>query len=384
MAAPKLSEEIKKQALEAYEATGHDKAKAARLLGWAENTYRSRYEAAIRDKSVAHLDPYIPEGQKLRGVSTLYNGAGEVAMQWVKTKEDLDRTLEIIRQAAEAFKDEMPRALPVPFAAPFNSDLLSVYVLTDYHIGQFSWAAEAGEKWNTELSVKFLVDWFATAINSAPPSEVGVLCQLGDFLHYDGLEAVTPTSRHNLDADARYGQIVAAAIIALRCIIEMMLKKHKRVHIIMAEGNHDMASSVWLRTLFKFKYENEPRVTVDDTAVPYYAVEWGKTSIFFHHGHKKKMTEVSKVFAALYREMFGRTEYSFAHMGHYHHIASKEDGMMIVEQHPTMAVKDAYAARGGYLSNRGASVITYSKKHGEVSRLTVRPEMVAEENDKNN
>ncbi len=75
--------------------------------------------------------------------------------------------------------------------------------------------------------------------------------------------------------------------------------------------------------------------------------------------------------------MFGRTKYSYAHMGHLHHIDVKENQMMVVEQHSTLAAKDAHSARGGYLSQRGASVITYSKHEGEVARATIRPEYLA-------
>ena len=38
-------------------------------------------------------------------------------------------------------------------------------------------------------------------IQGSPKSEVGVLCQLDDFLHWDGMLAITPTSSHILDAD---------------------------------------------------------------------------------------------------------------------------------------------------------------------------------------
>jgi len=116
-------------------------------------------------------------------------------------------------------------------------------------------------------------------------------------------------------------------------------------------------------------------VTVDSTETPYYCYEWGKTSLFFHHGHKKKLNDISQVFAGLYREVVGRTEYSYAHIGHLHHVQAKEDSLMIAEQHPTLAAKDAHSARGGYSSMRGASVITYSKCSGEVARQTLRPEI---------
>lgn len=381
MRLPPLSDELKQQAIEAYEKAGGNKAQAARDLGIPVATFKDRYKAATLHKSVARLEPFIPDGQKLRGVSSLYKvdtttGEKTEVMQWVKTNEDLDRQIEIIRNAAEALKADIPKEPPQAFTGQSQSDLLSLYILTDYHIGQMSWVGETGEDWNTDKSCTFLVDWFSKAIAAAPPSEVGVLCQLGDFLHFDGLEAVTPTSKHVLDADKRYANVVGAAIKAIRRIVSMMLTKHEKVHIIMAEGNHDLASSVWLRALFATLYENEPRITVDNSHLPYYAYEWGATSLFFHHGHKKKMEQVSGMFTGMYREMFGRTKYSYAHMGHYHHIASKEDGNMVIRQHRTMAVKDAHSARGGYLSDRSASVITYSQRFGHVGEITITPEMV--------
>ena len=49
---------------------------------------------------------------------------------------------------------------------------------------------------------------------------------------------------------------------------------------------------------------------------------------------------------------------------------------MTVEQHRTLAARDAYSARGGYLSGRDAKVITYHREYGEVSRLTISSDMV--------
>jgi hypothetical protein len=144
----------------------------------------------------------------------------------------------------------------------------------------------------------------------------------------------------------------------------------------MAEGNHDLASSVWLKELFVAFYEDEPRITVDNNPTPFHCFEWGETSLFFHHGHKKRLNDISKAFAGMYRDVFGRTKYSYAHMGHLHHKHVKEDQLMVVEQHQTLAAKDAHSARGGYISQRSASVITYSKKAGEVSRSIIRPEIL--------
>ena len=123
-------------------------------------------------------------------------------------------------------------------------------------------------------------------------------------------------------------------------------------------------------------YEDEPRVTVDQSVDPYYCFEWGNTSLFFHHGHKKKLTSIDDVFVAKFREVFGRTKHSYAHMGHLHHRHELESNLMVVTQHRTLAAADAYASRGGWISGREAQIMTYHKEYGEVGRMMVSPEMV--------
>lgn len=76
------------------------------------------------------------------------------------------------------------------------------------------------------------------------------------------------------------------------------------------------------------------------------------------------------------RKAFGDSKYSYAHVGHLHHQKQVESRNMVVEQHRTLAAKDAYASRGGWMSGRSANVITYSAEYGEVGRLTISPEML--------
>lgn len=350
--------------------------KAAASLGWPQSTFNVRKNKAIELGLTPDPEFNIPQGHDLKGTSRLYDSDGNVKMQWIKTDRNFDKQKELLLIAAEELKEDIVRERPVRFIPHINEELLSCYVLTDYHFGQLSWGEETGEDWDIDIARETLVKYFGAAIKSAPNSKTAILAQMGDFLHWDGLDAVTPTSGHVLDADTRYGKVVRMAIQVLRDVVQILLEKHNNVHIIMAEGNHDLASSVWLRELYSVLYENEPRVTVDTSQTPYYAFEWGNTSLFFHHGHKQRINQISKAFVGQFREIFGRTEKSYAHIGHYHHKEVKEDQMMIVEQHPTLAARDAYSARGAYQSQRGASVITYSKSFGEVSRVTIRPEML--------
>ena len=334
-----------------------------------------RYRAAKQDKSL-HAMGAAPDGFAIKGASTYINKEGCQGGQWIKTDRDAERQMELLRESVLAMCDDIPRHAAIKTPKLTNANLLNLYVITDYHFGMLSWAEETGEDWDVSIAESLLVKWFESAIAQSPNAETGILCNLGDFLHQDGMEALTPTGRNLLDADSRFAKIVRVIIRCLRRVIDMLLHKHKKLHLIMAEGNHDMASSVWLREMFAAMYQNEPRITIDVSPDPYYCVEWGQTSLFFHHGHKKKPASVDDVFAAKFREVFGRTKHSYAHLGHMHHVWQKETNLMIVEQHRTLAAKDAYASRGGWLSGREASCITYHKEYGQAGRITITPDMV--------
>lgn len=317
-----------------------------------------------------------PDGYMVKGTSTFYNEDGKPVAQWVKIDRDANRQRQAMIEAVKAACETLPKEKAVKPPKPCEADLLNCYMITDYHLGMLSWGEETGADWDTSIAEEMLVKWFSYAIQTAPKADKAVFAQLGDFLHYDSMESVTPTSGHILDSDTRRQRLVRAAIRVLRQCIKMLLERHQHVHIIMAEGNHDMDSSVWLREVFSALHEGDSRVTVDLSPDPYYCVEHGETSLFFHHGHKRKPEQIDKVFTAKFRDVFGRTAKSYAHMGHLHHSKALESQLMIVEQHRTLAAPDAYASRGGWLSGRDAKVITYHKRHGEVFRTTINPAML--------
>lgn len=319
----------------------------------------------------------LPDGLKLRGTSTLTDmrtGAG--VMQWVKTTVDEEARQAAMLAGIQAMGEKIPREKARTAPTRTRADLLNCYVITDYHLGMLSWGEETGADWDTTIAENMLVEWFAQAIDRAPDAKTSVFAQLGDFLHWDGMDAVTPASKHLLDADTRFQKLVRVAIRAIRRVVRMLLDKHDHVHLIMAEGNHDPASSVWLREWCRAIYEDEPRISVDVSPDPYYCIEHGTTALFFHHGHKRRPGQIDTVFASKFREIFGRTKHAYAHMGHMHHVDIKETNLMIVEQHRTLAAPDAYASRGGWMSGRDAQVITYHLTNGEVARNRVSSAML--------
>lgn len=319
----------------------------------------------------------VPDGYMVKGVSTYYDETGKPRGQWVKSAADQQRQAELLKAAAEAFADELPRAKPIPAPTLTSSSLCNCYTLTDCHVGMLAWHKEGGADWDVGIAESVLMGCFSHMVDNSPPAESCVIAQLGDFLHSDGLQPVTPTSGHILDQDGRFSKIVQAAIRVLRGVIAKALTKHRRVVLLVAEGNHDLASSVWLRCMFRALYENEPRVTVIDSELPYYVHQHGATMLCWHHGHLKKNDDLPLLFAAQFPAVWGSTQKIYAHTGHRHHHEEKEHSGMTVIQHPTLAARDAYAARGGWVAERQATAMTFHDRWGLVARNTVTPEMLA-------
>lgn len=359
---------------------GSDRA-AARALGINPRTLTRRKKAlALKGYSPEHhMTRHVPDGFLAKGVSTYYNGDGVPRGQWVIARQDAEQVRRMIDGIMAGLCAEIPREKPQRAPKQSPDGLLAAYIVTDYHLGMLAWGEETGADWDTQIAEDMLVAWFAQAMAETPDTEVGLFAQLGDFMHWDGWDAVTPTSRHILDADSRFPKLVRVASRAIKRIIRMMLQKHLSVRVIMAEGNHDMASSVWLRQLVEEMFVDEPRVYVDMRPDPYYCVEHGRQLLLFHHGHKRRLDGIDRVFAGKFREEFGRALFVNAHMGHLHHAHVKETELMTVEQHRTLAASDAHASRGGYLSERDAQVIVYCSRYGERMRRRIPAQLIIDQ-----
>ncbi|QQO87954.1 hypothetical protein QA047_gp04 [Salmonella phage vB_SenS_ER21] len=325
-------------------------------------------------RDVSHL---VPDGYKIKGTSSLVDEFGNTKLQWVKTDADAERQVELMRAVIDGMKSDITPVSSVPRPKKrLNEKLLNLYTVSDFHLGMLAWADESGDDWDMKIAEDLFSRWFDAAFQKAPDAGVGVINLLGDFAHFDSLDAVTPASGHVLDADTRYQKLVRYMIRMVRRVVNMALVKHKNVHLLIVQGNHDESGMIWLAEMFNTLYDNEPRVFVDTSADVYKMVQHGKTTLFFTHGHKCRFEVVEPIMIAKFRKAFGESEYSYAHVGHLHHQKIVESRNMVVEQHRTLAAKDAYASRGGWMSKRSANVITYSSEFGEVGRLSISPEML--------
>lgn len=411
MAPQPLTDEQLEQAATAYRAAFFNVSNAARALGIPRTTLRSRLEQAARrgllmdtpaampgfrisqvsegpdgrrsvQQRPAHGGPAeVPEGHIVKGVSTLVDADGNTIVEWRKTALDTARSEERAKAILDGLRDQItPAAAAAPPGSPLLEDLLCQYTITDHHLGALAWKAETRNgDYDLTIGERLILDWFRMAVECSPRSRYALFAQLGDFLHYDSFKALTPEHGNLLDGDSRFPKMVRTAIRVVRQVIQMLLEKHEFVHVIMADANHDPGAEVWLREWLAVFYENEPRVTVDTSPSTYVCYEFGEVSLFYHHGHKRGPDkDVDSVFAGLFRDLYGRTKYSYAHIGHRHSDKLLSTPLMKIEQHETLAAPDAYAANGGYLSGRSAKVIQYHRRRGYVGSQIYTAEMVME------
>jgi hypothetical protein len=208
MPTPPLSDELCRQAAEAFTAAGREYAAGAKTLGVPVATFRNRVLRAAERGMVGYApvmpgfavkstaskvgDVWVkqtrapgevfalPEGHSPKGISALLDPEGRVINQWVKTDRDAGAALAALKAAAEGFKDDLPRAKPVKAPKPLTDDLLNMFVVTDVHMGMLAWHEETGADYDIAIAERLLLNWFEAAIELAPHAHTAVLAQLGD------------------------------------------------------------------------------------------------------------------------------------------------------------------------------------------------------------
>ncbi len=355
---------------------------AARKLG-IHPTAVNRSRKAVLKKAALHgyspdhdMVHTVPDGFVAKGVSTYYRD-GEVKAQWVKSSIDRERQEEIFREALVAMAEEIPRAAPVVPPDQTSSELMACYPVGDHHLGMLAWAPETGADYDLKIAQRLLTGAMNHLVDVSPACDRAAVILLGDFMHYDSFETVTPASKNQLDADSRFPRVVRAAIRSTRFLIKRALEKHKHVLLIVEIGNHDLSSSIFLMEAMKALYEDEPRVTVDNSPKHFHYFTFGKCLIGTHHGHGVKLDKLPMLMAADRPDDWGQTEYRYWWTGHLHDDAVKEFPGCRVERFRVLPGQDAWAANKGFRSGRDMKAIILHKEFGEVARHLVNPEMLA-------
>lgn len=353
------------------------------------DTYAAvKKRAAHRGFSPDHdMTRTVPEGYRVKGVSTYYNREGKPTGQWVKSTADDKAREAMIRAFVETLAQEQAGLAPM-VAGPvdFDDDLLAVYPLGDPHFGMFAWGEEAGEDFDLKTADRLTRGAIDRLVMSTPACGHALLLNLGDFFHADDSKNATPGHGHALDVDTRYGKVMRVGLAAMVHCTLRLLERHAHVTVKNLAGNHDPHSSFALALAMDAWFRNDPRVTINLGPSLYYYYRFGSVLIGAHHGHGAKAADLPAIMANDRARDWGETTHRVWHCGHIHHhtLAAKEYTGCEVETHRTLAPGDAWHAGKGYRAKRDAKAIVYHREHGEdmrvrcdVTRIAAQPERQA-------
>lgn len=371
MAQKPLTDEQMQEALDLVQECGGFTA-AASASKIPRTTLQSRCNSAIDNGMRAAND--IPEGQQLRGTSTLIDGKGNIRLTWIKTKEDREKTTGLLK----AMADEMAKALPKIKKRPRQklfpqSELLNLINIGDAHVGSYIWEEECNnQSFDLAIAQRDLCTAMDYLIEESTPADTLIIAPVGDYLHADNVEGMT-TKGTQMDLDTRMPKVIRTGVTILRYAIEKGLDYHNTVRMVITPGNHDEILSHCLSIMLDEVYRDEPRVIIHCEPTQRHYFVWGDVLLGWVHGHKIKDQSIPLVVATEQAVNWGKTKYRYIYRGHHHHKTSwgiQEFNGCIVEQIRPLVPSDAYATKLGLLAGNDCMSITMHKQRGEVKRIT--------------
>jgi hypothetical protein len=356
----------------------------------------------------------LPETERIKGVSTLYDG-DQVDKQWVKTEAapvdppvpsvidapvirqstltdrtgatlatwsirqpekqiELDRVISAMRAHVAEYEGSAGTSRK-PKHIAFSKGLLEVYPIGDAHIGMHAHEDESGSNFDLKIAKQELGTAIDLLAERSNPASEALVINVGDYFHSNDHTQLTPGHKHKLDVDSRPHKILRVGYFLLHRIVETLLQRHEVVHVWNVAGNHDPLLALTLNLFIEAMFKDDPRVVVADNAAPYHYKEFGKCMIMGGHGHLAKLGELQGIASARQPEMWGRTIFRHAFTGHVHHDRLVELPGMRAESVRTLAPKDSYAA-GRYNSGQSLQAVTFHEAYGIIDRREVGIEMV--------
>ena len=318
-----------------------------------------------------NLNREVAPGFTTKRVSTAYNTEGEIVLQWHIQEPERQKIEELVDQFVEGFKDEVT-GIHTPIDPPRSTDddLMVSYLIGDHHLGMLAHHTETmGDDYDVKISQNLLENAIDRLVGSAPSGEVGVLVNLGDFMHINDSTSSTPNSKNLLDSDGRYSKTIRAASNVIKRTVLRMLEKHNQVWLVNVRGNHDPDAALWLNEVMRLYFEDDPRVKVFDNASKFIWWQWGKNLVVTHHGDRIKMSNLHGSIVSNLRQEWGESDHTFVWTGHIHHKNQEEYGGALFESWNILAPADAWHSGSGYASSRSMTCVILHKLYGEQGRL---------------
>lgn len=249
--------------------------------------------------------------------------------------------------------------------------------LVDQHFGMFSWAEETGFNYDIKIAENLYLNGIQDLICKAQGYKPSlIVIPIGnDFMHVSDDSSRTPLHGNPLDTDTRQIKIYQTAKKAIIKAVHFA-RTIAPVRIIYVPGNHDFGVSYAIADVIAEVFKKDPEVTVDSGPKTRKFLQFGKNMIAFTHGHDTPIRDLPNILSCEEPEMFGRTKYREAHLGHFHgkrtvHWTGVDSNRgWITRVLPSLCPPDQWHYRKGFIkSHHACSSLVFEKDTGLVAEF---------------
>lgn len=210
--------------IDAIIACGGNKTHASTMLG---TMHRGNIRMLRRIEANAARSGYAPnhdmtkttpEGYSVKGVSTLYDEAGNLKIQWVKThatNEQVQESFEgFIAGLCESLTPAKPK--PLPKIKHHTAELMTGVFIGDAHVGMYAYGKETKHAdFDSDIATEQLRSSIDYLMAKAEPTETGLLVDVGDYVHVNGQQNQTYSGTPQ-DTDTRHSRVMHKAAMCMR------------------------------------------------------------------------------------------------------------------------------------------------------------------------
>ena len=259
-----------------------------------------------------------------------------------------------------------------------KADALLEIDIFDLHLGKLAWAKETGyQNYDLKIARKLFEEALETLIQRASSHVFAqVLLPIGnDFFHTDNLINETSHGTRQ-DCEGRFHKTAHIGREMMVLAIER-LRTIAPVKAVIVPGNHDQLSAWHLGDSLECYFHTDKDVEIDNMPTLRKYHEFGKVMLMFTHGNRGKLPDYPVLMATEQPDMWGRTRYREAHLGHSHR-TQVQDSPSVRENHgarvrilSALCAADAWHSEMQFVGNlRQAEAFVWSRREGQIAHAT--------------
>jgi len=289
----------------------------------------------------------------------------------IVTKDNIDKS-KIFDGVQNLIRDYAPEYPEVIYK---KGECLLVINPADIHIGKYAAERETGDKYNSDIAFKRVIEGVLGLIDKAKGFSIDrvLFCIGNDVLHIDNVYGSTTKGTYQ-DTDGKWWEHYEVGLqLYVKCI--EILRELAPVDVIHSMSNHDYQSGFHLAHSLKAWFRNCPEIKIDAGVSHRKYYKFGNSLIGLEHGDGAKMINLPLLMAQEQPKLWAETKYRYWYLHHIHHkvkhkwLDAKDYIGVTVEYMRSPSSSDSWHHRKGFCSQAAVEGFVHEKDSGQVARL---------------